>query len=37
MSFAKQHPELANKVLAVFERAIKEIISNPDAARQYLK
>jgi ABC-type nitrate/sulfonate/bicarbonate transport system substrate-binding protein len=35
--FVQQHPELAQKVLAIFERTIREIVSDPDAARQYLK
>lgn len=35
--FVQQHPELAQKVLAIFERTIREIASDPDAARQYLK
>lgn len=35
--FAKQEPEAAQKILAVFSRAIDEINLDPDSARQYLK
>lgn len=35
--FASQNPNTTKKVLEVFQRAIKEINGNPDAARQYLK
>ena len=35
--FAKNNPETTKKVMAVFDRAMKEISENPDAARQYLK
>lgn len=35
--FVGEHPEVAKKVLDVFDRAIAEINDNPDAARQYLK
>lgn len=35
--FAMENPEVAQKVLEVFGRAVAEINDNPDAARQYLK
>jgi NitT/TauT family transport system substrate-binding protein len=35
--FAKENPTTTKKLLAVVEKAINEINSNPDAARQYLK
>lgn len=35
--FATQNPNTTKKVLDIFQRAIKEINENPDAARQYLK
>ncbi len=34
--FAKKNPETTRKVLAVFDRAMKEIMQNPDEARKYL-
>lgn len=35
--FAEQNPELTEKVLGVFDKAIKEIRKNPEAAKQYYK
>lgn len=37
VKFAKTNPNTTKKVIFVFDRAIKEINSNPDATRQYLK
>lgn len=37
VKFAQANPNAAKKVISVFDKAIKEINSNPDAARQYLK
>ena len=34
--FLESNPDTARKVVAVFDRAIKEIMANPDSARQYL-
>jgi len=35
--FMEKYPEQAKKIIAVFDRAIKEINDNPEAARKYLK
>lgn len=35
--FVKENPEVAQKVLNVIDKAMKEINTNPDVARQYLK
>lgn len=37
VKFCQINPNTTKKVIAVFDRAIKEINSNPDALRQYLK
>lgn len=37
VKFSQTNPNTTKKVIAVFDRAIKEINSNPDASRQYLK
>ncbi len=36
LAFAKENPETMRKVMAVFERAIKDIEANPLAAQRYL-
>ncbi len=35
--FASKNPETTKKVLAVFKKAVDEVNSNPEEARQYLK
>lgn len=37
VQFAEDHPETTEKVLAIFERAIREINNDPTANRPYLK
>lgn len=37
VKFTQANPNTTKKVISVFDRAIKEINSNPDATRQYLK
>lgn len=37
VKFAQANPNATKKIISVFNKATKEINSNPDAARQYLK
>ena len=35
--FAEKNKEMVTKILQIFDRAIKEVRENPEAAKQYLK